>query len=46
MSEKTDKEILEELEEAWEDVQDNHEIELSPKAINWMIEKLQEYIGC
>lgn len=42
---KTDADILDEIEESWEDAQCDNEIELSPKAINWLIEKARERVG-
>lgn len=42
--EKTDKEILWEIEDTWEDLKDMPEMELSPKAVEWLIAKLNEYM--
>lgn len=42
---KTDAEILDDIEESWEDAQNENDIELSPKAINWLIEKARKQVG-
>lgn len=40
---KTDREILWEIEDAWEDIKDASDVmELSPKAIEWLIKKVRE----
>ena len=41
---RTDREILDEIEEVYEDVKDDHESELSPKAIDWLISKAREAV--
>ncbi|WP_100406236.1 hypothetical protein [Bacillus solitudinis] len=37
-----DRVILEQIEESWEEVKDTPEIEMSPKAIDWLIERAKK----
>lgn len=42
---RTDKEILDEIEESWEETEHDPRLELTPEAINWLIEKAREAVN-